>query len=148
MNKFLYKIIFYIFLLFLLIKNIYYINNKKFENIIFFLITYIFCHFFIDNNLIKISLCIIIPDILYTKNYIYNIETMNKPVNSMSELKEEVQTEGEKGVEKHNEENEKDLNEQSEETDEDNVNKHGFEPEGKTDGEEREEEANNLVKFE
>lgn len=147
MNKFLYKIIFYVFLFFLLIKNIYYINNKKFENILFFFITYIFCHFFIDNNLIKISLCIIIPDILFTKKYIYNIETMNNGVNSMVELQEEIQTKGEEGVEKHNEENEEKLNEQSEETDEDNVDKHGFDPEGNTDGEEKEEEANDLINF-
>ena len=70
MNKFSYKILFYILLFFLLIKNIYYINIEKFENILIFFITYIICYFFIDNDLVKVYLCIIIPEIIFFETII------------------------------------------------------------------------------
>lgn len=135
MNKFSYKILFYILLFFLLIKNIYYINIEKFENILIFFITYILSCFLIDNNIIKILLCIIIPDILYFQPII-------EGANDISNMRNHIKDKGEKNLEKQNEEEEKKNDKLSEEENEDNVDKKGFETNG-DDG--SEEELENLV---
>lgn len=122
MNKFLYKIVFYIFVFFLLIKNIYYININKFVNVIYFFITYIFCCFLFDNILVKLSLCIIIPDVLYTKNYLYNIETLE----DLSKLGEDIINKVEDNMDEYNEKQEDELNEQSKAEKEEDVHKKGF----------------------
>lgn len=100
MNKFSYKMLFYILLFFLLIKNIYYINIEKFENIFIFFITYMLCYFFIDNNLIKLYLCIIIPDIIY-------FEPIIEGKGNMSDIREQIKDQGGKNIEKHNEKKKK-----------------------------------------
>tara|TARA_Y100000389_G_scaffold177291_1_gene189413 strand:- start:766 stop:1173 length:408 start_codon:yes stop_codon:yes gene_type:complete len=120
MNKLSYKILFYFLLFFLLIKNIYYINIEKFENIFIFFITYILCYFFIDNNLIKILLCIIIPDILYFKPVI-------EGAGNMSNLRKDIKEQGGQNLEENNEKKEKENEKLSEEKDENKVDKKGFE---------------------
>ena len=102
MNKFSYKMLFYILLFFLLIKNIYYINIEKFENIFIFFITYMLCYFFIDNNLIKLYLCIIIPDIIY-------FEPIIEGKGNMSDIREQIKDQGGKNIEKHNEKKKKKM---------------------------------------
>tara|TARA_Y100000768_G_scaffold380424_2_gene357532 strand:- start:771 stop:1178 length:408 start_codon:yes stop_codon:yes gene_type:complete len=119
MNKFSYKILFYILLFFLLIKNIYYINIEKFENILIFFITYIICYFFIDNDLVKVYLCIIIPEIIF-------FETIIEGKGNMSNLRDDIKEQGGKNIEKRNEKQEKDNNKLSEEKDEDKVDKKGY----------------------
>jgi len=100
MNKFSYKMLFYSLLFFLLIKNIYYINIEQYENIFIFFITYMLCYFFIDNNLVKVYLCIIIPDIIY-------FEPIIEGKKNISDIKEEIMDKGRKNAEKHNEEEKK-----------------------------------------
>jgi len=127
MNKYLYKLLLYIFLFFLLIKNIYYINIEKFENILIFFITYILCYFFINNDFIKILLCIIIPDIIYFNPII-------EGASDMSNLRNDIKEQGGENIEKHNEEEKKKNEKKSEkETDEDDVDKKGFDNSGGTD---------------
>lgn len=140
MNKFLYKIVFYIFVFFLLIKNIYYININKFVNVIYFFITYIFCCFLFDNILVKLSLCIIIPDVLYTKNYLYNIETLE----NVSKLGEDIINKVEDNMDEYNEKQEDKLTEQSKEDNPDNVNTMEFTKSNKPTSDE--EQMNNLNK--
>jgi len=119
MNKFSYKILFYILLFFLLIKNIYYINVENFENIFIFFITYILCYFFIDNNLIKILLCITIPDIIYFKPVI-------ESASNMSTLRKNIKEQGGQNLEEHNEKKKKENEKITEEEDGEKVDKKGF----------------------
>ena len=119
MNKLSYKMLFYILLFFLLIKNIYYINIEKFENIFIFFITYMLCYFFIDNNLVKVYLCIIIPDIIY-------FEPVIEGKGNMSDIREQIKDQGGKNIEKTNEKQEKKNKKLSKEKDEDKVDKKGF----------------------